>query len=148
MRAVYVWHDLSMTTKKAPAMSPSGVPVKEILDRVPGPRRSEADELLALHAEVSGEEPVVWANRIIGFGEYEYRYESGHGGISPLLGFATNQSKHTIYLSPDFEQRWPDLMEKFGPYKASKVCLYITRLSKVDKAVLRELLRRTLDDVR
>lgn len=133
---------------KAPAMSPSDVPIQGVLDRVTGPRRAEANEILALHQEVSGELPIVWANRIIGFGEYEYRYESGHGGIAPLLGFATNQSKHTIYLAPDFEKRWPDLMEKLGPHKASKVCLYITRLSSVDKSVLRELLQRTLDEAR
>ena len=39
---------------KQPAMSPSDLPVSEVLDRVTGPRRAEADELLALHREVSG----------------------------------------------------------------------------------------------
>lgn len=62
---------------KQPAMSPSDLPVSEVLDRVTGPRRAEADELLALHREVSGAEPVVWAGRILGFGGYEYRYETG-----------------------------------------------------------------------
>ncbi|MFC7765273.1 hypothetical protein [Leucobacter soli] len=64
-------------------MSPSDIPVDEVLDRATGPRRAEAEELLALHREVSGAAPVVWAGRIIGFGEYEYRYESGHGGRAP-----------------------------------------------------------------
>lgn len=58
-----------MATKK-PAMSPSDMPVQQFLDGVTGPRRAEAEELLALFTEVSGEEPVVWAGRIIGFGEY------------------------------------------------------------------------------
>lgn len=133
---------------RKPAMSPSDMPVTEVLNRVAGPRREEADELLALHAEVSGAEPVVWAGRIIGFGEYEYRYESGHGGRAPEIAFATGSAKHTVYLSRDFEERWPDLMGKLGKYRASKVCLYLTRLSNVDRAVFRELLERSLAETR
>lgn len=125
-------------------MSPSDVSVTEVLDRIAEPRRSEAYELLALHEAVSGETPVVWANRIIGFGRYEYRYDSGHSGVAPLLGFASNNTKHTIYLEESFTEKWPDLMVKLGPHKASKVCLYLTRLSKIDTAVLRELLKRSM----
>ncbi|HEY9423294.1 MAG TPA: DUF1801 domain-containing protein [Microterricola sp.] len=131
-------------TDKQPAMSPSDVPVELVLDRATGPRRAEADELLALFTEISGEEPVVWAGRIIGFGEYEYRYESGRGGRSPMLAFAPGPSKHTIYLPNDFAERWPDLMATLGKHRASKVCLYLTRLTDVDRGVLRELLELAL----
>ncbi|GAA1578683.1 DUF1801 domain-containing protein [Leucobacter aridicollis] len=133
---------------KAPAMSPSAMPVVDVLDKVTGPRRAEADELLALHREVSGAEPVVWAGRIIGFGEYEYQYESGHGGRAPELAFATGAQRHTIYLTPDFADRWPDLIDALGPHKASKVCLYLTRLTKIDMTVLREFLVRALSETR
>ncbi|MBF0671326.1 MAG: DUF1801 domain-containing protein [Salinibacterium sp.] len=132
---------------KEPAMSPSDLPVVEALDRATGPRRAESEELLALHREVSGHEPVVWAGRIVGFGEYEYRYESGHGGRAPELAFATG-SKHTIYLERDFAQQWPDLLERLGPHRASTACLYLTRLSEVDRDVLRELLERSLAQTR
>jgi hypothetical protein len=129
---------------KPPAMSPSGQPVAEVLDRATGPRRDEADELLAMLGEVSGERPVVWAGRIIGFGEYEYRYESGHSGSSPLLAFAPGPAKHTIYLVNDFSQRWPELMARLGPHRASKACLYLTRLTGVDRGALRRLLELSL----
>ena len=131
-------------TDKQPAMSPSDLPVELVLDRATGPRRAEADELLALFTEISGEEPVVWAGRIIGFGEHEYRYESGRGGRSPMLAFAPGPSKHTIYLPNDFAERWPDLMATLGKHRASKVCLYLTRLTDVDRGVLRELLELAL----
>jgi hypothetical protein len=127
-------------------MSPSDMPVAEVLDRATGPRRAEADELLALHAEIGGEPPVVWAGRIIGFGEYEYRYESGHGGRAPLLAFAPGPARHTIYLPDHFSERWPGLMANLGTYRASKVCLYLTRLTGVDRSVLRALLERSLED--
>ena len=133
-----------MSTKKQPAMSPSDIPVSEVLDRISGPRRAEAEELIALHSDVSGLTPVVWARRIFGFGDYEYHYLSGHSGRAPLLGFATTSSKHTVYLSNDFSTRWPDLIANIGPHRASKACLYFTRLSNIDRDVLRTMLERSL----
>lgn len=133
---------------KQPAMSPSDLPVAEVLDRATGPRRAEADELLALLGEISGEQPVVWAGRIIGFGEYEYRYESGHGGRSPLLAFAPGPAKHTIYLVNDFAERWPELMSRLGKHTATKACLHLTRLTGVDRDALRDLLERSLAQTR
>lgn len=133
---------------KQPAMSPSDAPVAEVLDRATGPRRAEADELLALLGEISGEKPVVWAGRIIGFGEFEYRYESGHGGRSPLLAFAPGPAQHTIYLVDNFSERWPDLVARLGKHRASKVCLYLTRLTGVDRSALRTLLERSLAEAR
>jgi hypothetical protein len=133
---------------KQPAMSPSDLPVAEVLDRATGPRRAEADELLSLLGDISGEQPVVWAGRIIGFGEFEYRYESGHGGRSPLLAFAPGPTKHTIYLPDNFAERWPDLMAGLGTHRASKVCLYLTRLTGVDRSALRTLLERSLAETR
>jgi hypothetical protein len=128
---------------KQPAMSPSDLSVAEVLDRATGPRRAEADELLAILGEISGEQPVVWAGRIIGFGEFEYRYESGRRGRSPLLAFAPGPAKHTIYLVDDFSERWPDLVARLGKHRASKVCLYLTRLTGVDRSALRTLLERS-----
>lgn len=46
------------------------------------------DELINLLGDVSGEQPVVWASRIIGFGEVTYTYESGRSGVMPVLAFS------------------------------------------------------------
>ncbi|MET4168154.1 MULTISPECIES: DUF1801 domain-containing protein [Gordonia] len=132
----------------APTMSPSAVPIGEALDRAVGPRRGEADELLSLLSEVTGREPVVWAGRMVGFGEYEYRYASGHCGRAPELAFATGPKNHTIYLVSDFATRWPDLVETLGKNRVGKSCLHLTRLDDVDRAVLRTLLERSLAETR
>lgn len=132
----------------APAMSPSDMPVDEALARATGPRRAEADELLALYSELIAEPPVVWAGRIIGFGDAEYRTDAGHVGRAPVLAFAPGPKHHTLYLVEGFAERWPELLEQLGPHRASKVCLYITRLSRVDLGVLRRLLELTLADSR
>ncbi|WP_313813243.1 DUF1801 domain-containing protein [Glutamicibacter sp.] len=131
---------------KQPAMSPSDLPVASVLDRASGPRRAEVDELLELFREISGAEPVVWAGRILGFGQYEYRYETGHGGIAPLLAFAPGPSNHTIYLTTGFAERWPELLGKLGKHRSSKACLYLTRLSSVNREILRELIERSLQE--
>ena len=133
---------------KPPVMSPSDQPVAEVLARAAGPRRAEADELLALLGEISGEKRVVWAGRIIGFGDHEYRYESGHGGHAPVLAFAPGPAEHTIYLVNDFSERWPELMARLGNHRASKACLYLTRLTEVDRSALRELLEHSLAETR
>ncbi|MGF3055356.1 DUF1801 domain-containing protein [Microbacterium sp. YY-01] len=133
---------------REPAMRPSDTPVAEVLDKVTGPRRAEAEHLVELHRELSGHEPVVWAGRIIGFGEMSYQYESGHGGVMPELGFATSQSKHTLYLATGFAEKWPELLERLGKHKASKACLYLSRLIDVDDETLRELLQLTLVEAR
>ena len=90
------------------AMRTTREPVDEVLDRAGGPRRAEADRLCEIFAEISGEVPVVWASRIIGFGEVEYRYESGHGGTMPVLAYSPAARQHTIYLTGDYEERWPN----------------------------------------
>lgn len=133
---------------KTPAMSPSDMPVEEVLIPLTPTRRAEAEQLLALCREVSGEEPVVWARRIIGFGEYHYRYASGHSGNAPLLGFNSNNTKHTIYLTENFSQDYPELMARLGPHTASKACLYLKRLEGVDLSVLRQLLELSQAEAR
>ena len=132
----------------SPAMFPSDTPVAEILDRATGPRRPEVDELLELFSDLTWETPVVWAGRIIGFGDVEYRYASGHGGRMPLLAFAPGAARHTIYLVSDFAEKWPELLSRLGPHHASTACLYVTRLSALDRDVLRELLERSLAETR
>ena len=131
-----------------PAMTPSKAPIGPVLDRATGARRAEVDELLALHRDVSGTDPVVWAGRILGFGHHTYRYDSGHSGIAPMLAFAPGPKHHTIYLTAGFAERWPDLLARLGPHRSSTACLSLTRLTGVDRDVLRELLTRTLDDAR
>lgn len=131
---------------KQPAMRPTGESVEQVLARAHGPRRAEADELCAIMKDISGEAPKVWASRIVGFGEVTYRYESGHGGTMPVLAFPPpTASRHTIYLTSDFEERWPELVSQLGRHTSGTSCLYLTRLSNVDTSVLRRLLERTRD---
>ncbi len=51
-------------------------------------RRVEAERLLELIADVTSWEPRLWWPSMVGFGRYEYRHDSGHGGESLVKGAA------------------------------------------------------------
>lgn len=133
---------------KAPAMSPSDAPVEQVLDRATGRRRAEADEIVTIMRDLTGHEPVIWAGRIVGFGEMTYRTDGGRSGIAPLLAFAPGPSNHTVYLTAGFTDRWPELVGQLGKHRASKVCLYLTSLAAIDTTVLTQLLSNTLKEAR
>ena len=61
----------------------------------------------------------MWGPSIIGFGSYHYKYDNGHEGDSPLVGFSPRAAALTLYLSGSFEQR-EELLEKFGKHKTDK----------------------------
>ena len=119
------------------------VPVGDFLATVDEHRRAEAETLIPMMRELTGEEPYMYGPSIIGFGISHYRYESGREGVAPVLAFSPRKSAVTVYLNEGFE-RHQDLLSELGRHRTSKVCLYLTRLDVVDLDVLRRLLERTL----
>jgi len=107
-------------------------------------RREDAQRLSSLLAEWTGERPVMWGTSIVGFGQYDYRYDSGHEGTAPLVGFAPRKGNLVVYLAAGAEERDPKLLEQLGPHKLGKGCLYVKRLDDVDHAALRALVDRTV----
>lgn len=101
-------------------------------------RRGEAERLLAIFAEETGWEPRLWGPSMVGFGRYEYRYDSGHGGESLVVGFSPRKAELSLYglLGAD-----DALLARLGPHRAGKGCLYVKKLAAVDEAVLRGLIR-------
>ena len=74
---------------------PSDTRVEEALDRATGPRREEVAELLDLLGDVAQRPPVVWADRIVGFGEYEYAYDCGRVVIAREIAFSSG-ARHKL----------------------------------------------------
>jgi hypothetical protein len=107
-------------------------------------RREDAQRLCGLLAAWTGEPPTMWGTSIVGFGHYQYRYDSGHEGTAPLVGFAPRKANLVLYLVGGVEERYPKLLEQLGPHKTGKGCLYLKRLDDVDHDVLRALVDRTV----
>jgi hypothetical protein len=124
---------------------PTGADVEAFLDAVPDVRRqADARALCALMADATGGHPVLWGPSIVGFGSYHYRYDSGHEGDAPLTSFSPRKRHLVVYLVGGFEDRHRTLVERLGPHKAGKGCLYVKRLDDVDLGVLRQLIDRSV----
>ncbi len=104
----------------------------------PAGRADEGRVLADLFTRASGQEPVMWGPSIIGFGTHHYRYESGHEGDSPRVGFSPRKAKLVCYLKLDSVGATP-LLARLGKHGTGKGCLYINKLSDIDLSVLEEL---------
>lgn len=113
----------------------------------PEARRTEGERLLALFADITGEDPVVWGSDLIGFGRYHYRYASGREGDFFRTGFAARARDFVIYLMPG-THRYGAWLDRLGPHRCGKSCLYIKHLASVDEGVLRRVIAASVDDMR
>jgi hypothetical protein len=110
-------------------------------------KRADSEAILALMREVTGEEPAMWGDSIVGFGSYHYKYASGREGEWFLTGFSPRKRTLTLYIMAGFKAYEP-LLKRLGKFKTGKSCLYINSLEDVDREVLRELLARSVEHMR
>jgi hypothetical protein len=121
--------------------------VEGFLARIPDAKqREDALTVLKLMKQLTKTKPKMWGKSMVGFGEYHYKYASGHEGDCFLTGFSPRKGNLTLYIMPGFE-RYKDLMNKLGKFKTGKSCLYIKRLADVDLDALRELIRSAVADL-
>jgi hypothetical protein len=118
---------------------PTGQGVESFLDGQELARRADCVELVAMMRRATGAEPRLWSANIVGFGDYHYRYASGHEGDACLVGFSPRKTEFSIYLAPGFDGLAP-LLAKLGKHRMGKGCLYVKRLADIDRAVLEQLI--------
>jgi len=106
-------------------------------------KRADAEIVLAMMREATGEEPVMYGGSIVGFGSYRYEYASGREGHWFLTGFSPRKHNLTLYIMPGFSA-YGALLADLGKYKTGKSCLYIKKLADVDTAVLNQLIERSV----
>jgi hypothetical protein len=128
------------TTNKTVPTSDS---VQGYIDSIePEQKREDAMAILALMQEVSKREPVMWG-KIVGFGQYHYKYASGREGDSVLTGFAARKQALTLYIMGGFDD-YDELKQKLGKFEAGAGCLYIKRLSDVHVPTLKKLIQKSV----
>ena len=119
-------------------------PVLDFLNSVEhDKRREDSLKILEMMTEVSGEEPAMWGDSIVGFGNYTYEYKSGRTGEWMYVGFSPRKQNLTLYIMDGFDGH-AKLLGKLGKYKTGKSCLYINKLEDVDQGVLRELIEKSV----
>lgn len=117
-----------------PKTKPTDASVEDFLNAVEhAGRREDGKAVAKLLAEVSGEKPVMWGPSIVGYGSY-----NGKTGDWPRIGFSPRKGNMVLYVLTGVAEE-ADLLDRLGPHKTGKACLYINRLSDVDMDVLRRL---------
>jgi len=116
--------------------------VRRYLDSVPDRRRRQ-DSLAALDLmrEVTGAEPVLWGESMVGFGTQRYTTADGKQREWFAVGLAPRKASLTLYGLTYYDSN-QDLLDRLGPHTTGKGCLYVKRLDDLDRDVLVELVER------
>lgn len=102
-------------------------------------RRKDAKALDKMLREITGQKPALWGPSIIGYGEYD-----GPTGRWMRSAFAPRKASLVVYMMAGAGAN-EALLKKLGKHKAKGGCLYINKLTDVDEAALRALIKRSWD---
>jgi hypothetical protein len=114
--------------------------IKQIPD---AQRQKDAKVIIDIMQKQSGFPPKMWGPAIIGFGTYHYKYESGHEGDAPLIGFSPRKAEFALYLSSAFEKR-DEMLKQFGKHKTGKSCIYVKKIEDINIDVLKKMVAASL----
>lgn len=108
-------------------------------------KRADSFELIALMREFTGYEPRMWGDSIIGFGSYHYKSErSRQEGDWPLVGFSPRKTAISLYIYAGYPGQ-EAMLKDLGKFKMGKSCIYVKKLSEIDREALRKIVESTVD---
>jgi hypothetical protein len=110
-------------------------------------KKQDTFRLIELMQEWSGFEPKMWGPTIIGFGNYHYKYASGHEGDAPILGFSPRKAEFSLYVVAP-ESKNSKLLEELGKYKIGKACIYFKKLADLNIDILEKLCRVAINYIK
>ena len=115
---------------------PNDASAEAFIEQVENPgRRDDAFLLLNLMNKVTGAQPVMWGDSIIGYGNFEYARADGSKHSFMLTGFSPRKANMTVYIMPGFKP-YKKQLALLGKCKNSSSCLYLSRLKNIDLDVL------------
>ena len=107
---------------------------------------ADSEALIAMLQRITGHAPKLWNVGTIGFDSYHYKYESGREGDCQTIGFYPRKGKITIYLM-DGTGRYSDLLARLGKHSATRICLYVKRLSDLQLPILEQIVQQSYEYV-
>lgn len=105
--------------------------------------KADSFQLVELMAQWSGHPAQMWGPSIIGFGNYHYKYASGHEGDAPLIAFSRRKAGLSLYVYSDTEKSQA-LLNQLGKYKMGKACIYVKKLSDIQLDTLEALAKENI----
>lgn len=107
-------------------------------------KKQDSFHLIELMREWSGFEPRMWGPTIIGFGSYHYRYDSGHEGDAPIIGFSPRKAEFSLYVVvPGHEDE--KLLSQLEKFKMGKACIYFKKLADLNLDALEKLSKKAIN---
>ncbi len=107
-------------------------------------KRKDSFVLLEIMKKASGEEPTLWSNSIIGFGNKRYKSAATGREVDWLLiGFSPRKANLSLYISVGIKEH-ATALEKLGKHKTGVGCLYINKLEDIDLKVLKGMIEASL----
>jgi hypothetical protein len=102
-------------------------------------KRADAIAISEMMSKATKDKPKMWGAAIVGFGSRVIKYDSGRELDWMQIGFSPRKANLTLYIgigAPELQEP----LAKLGKYTTGKGCLYIKRLSDVDRKVLKEMI--------
>jgi len=122
--------------------------VTDFVNAIPGEiKRKDSFQVIDIMQKLTGFEPKMWGPSIIGFGNYHYKYESGHEGDMPIAAFSPRSTAIVFYFCEEFENK-EELLQRLGKHKTGKSCVYIKRLADIDVSVLKKMISNSIKHTR
>lgn len=108
-------------------------------------KKQDSYELVKLMQQVSGQEPKMWGDSIIGFGQYHYKSErSSQEGDWMLIGFSPRKTAISLYVYTGCAGQ-EELLKDLGKFKMGKACIYVKKLSDINQEPLKKLMKSTIE---
>ena len=105
-------------------------------------RQEDAKVLLDIMKSITGLAPKIWGTSIIGFGKYSYKRKNGEEYEWFNVGFSPGKAHLSVYLMYNVPEE-VELLNKLGPHKCGKGCLYIKKLDDVDLDILKQMIHKS-----
>lgn len=107
-------------------------------------KRKDSFTLLEMMKKASGEDPVLWSNSMIGFGNRRYKSPATGREVDWLkIGFSPRKANLSLHLTINIKEH-AAVLQKLGKHKTGAGCLYINKLEDVDLKVLKSIIDSSL----
>jgi hypothetical protein len=113
-------------------------------------KRADCAIISKMMEKATKSKPEMWGSSIVGFGRTKYTYANGKEGEWMKIGFSPRKQNITLYGLKVFTMAEGKLKEnkkenapllKLGKYKEGGGCLYINKLSDIDKKELEKIIK-------
>jgi hypothetical protein len=121
---------------------PTSANVEDFINSIPDEqKRKDSFYLLEMFKKITGEEPVLWSNSIIGFGNKIYKSEKTGREVDWLkTGFSPRKANLSLYISVNIKEH-EDAVKNLGKHKTGVGCLYINKLEDINLKILENMIQ-------